>query len=320
MLPSIPFVELYAPFAAGILGILLAVGLLFARSVPRGWFRLAAGLLTLGVLAGTAVLAARSGWPRVAWVPLAVVALLWGLGLGLRTAVGRRVVEWSSRVVVRGEFHAVVLLLGGLGIIVAQAWSLDRAAEDEVLDAMEALEFERSDIRPLPWSARTDRGSAVVLHAPSDPSLDAVDDRRERQYLTNRAWDLQIIRTAESRPESNCHGWVFTGGRFWIRSNQVDQILAENGYQEVDDPRLGDLVIYRNEKGDITHTGVVGSRGANGFLLVEGKWGRMGRYLHRPQDQPYGNTWKFYRSARNGHLLKGVDAAPDPTYPLPISE
>jgi hypothetical protein len=235
----------------------------------------------------------------------------------LRTAAGRRALEWTSWVLVRPEFHALLLLVGGLGVIVGQSWRIDQTAANEVDEAMAALEFERSDIRPLPHSARTDMGSAVVLHAPSDPNLEAVDDKREREYMARRSYDLQLIRTGEARPECNCHGWVYTGGRFWIRSGQVDGILNENGYREVAEPRVGDLVIYRNEKGEILHTGLVSSlAGDGGTLLFEGKWGRLGRFLHRPEDQPYGKNWTYYRSPRRGHLLQGLDKVPAPAYPL----
>src|SRR5205807_1160464 len=76
---------------------------------------------------------------------------------------------------------------------------------------------------------------------------------------------------------SNCHGWVFTGGRYWVKGGAVEDILRDNGYRTVEDPRPGDLVVYRDDQGAVSHTGVVSSVGADGLVLVESKWSWLGR-------------------------------------------
>jgi hypothetical protein len=45
-------------------------------------------------------------------------------------------------------------------------------------------------------------------------------------------------------------------------------------------------------------------------MLVEGKWGHLGRYLHRPEDYPYNTSWTYHRSRRGGHLLAGLAGTP----------
>lgn len=103
----------------------------------------------------------------------------------------------------------------------------------------------------------------------------------------------------------NCHGWVFTGGRYWLSPTDVERILAENGYGVVTDPRPGDLAIYRLGT-EIAHTAVVRATGPDIPVLVEGKWGWMGVYLHPVEQSPYGKYVTFYRSLRDGHLLIGL--------------
>jgi hypothetical protein len=121
----------------------------------------------------------------------------------------------------------------------------------------------------------------------------------ERHYLANIDQDIRkLVRTAEPFPSSNCHGWVFTGGRFGIQDAHVAAILKENGYAPVNGERDSDLAIYRVD-GRIKHTGIVRIR--DGRTLVESKWGPFGVFLHTPASHP--GSFEFYRSRRAGHLL-----------------
>jgi hypothetical protein len=91
----------------------------------------------------------------------------------------------------------------------------------------------------------------------------------------------------------------------------LGQLLEHNAYSIVTLPRVGDVVVYRDPTNDqVVHTGLVRVAGADGLVLVESKWGWMGRYLHAPLDQPYGGEYVFYRSSRpGGHQLRGLRPA-----------
>ena len=115
----------------------------------------------------------------------------------------------------------------------------------------------------------------------------------------------QFVHTQTADDTSNCHGWVFTGGRSWVGNDEVDRILADNGYEAVDDPRPDDLVIYRHDS-SVKHTAVVRAVVPNESVLVEGKWGWMGLFIHPVDQSPYGVEFTYYRSARSGHLLQGL--------------
>jgi hypothetical protein len=104
---------------------------------------------------------------------------------------------------------------------------------------------------------------------------------------------------------------VFAGGRYWIGPEDVEAILADNGYRTVSDPRPGDLAIYR-EGTAIAHTGIVRTGGPGVPLLIESKWGWMGVFLHRPEDTCYGQQITFYRGARDTHLVAGLSASNPP--------
>ena len=75
-----------------------------------------------------------------------------------------------------------------------------------------------------------------------------------------------------------------------MRGREVATLLADNGYQIVEHPAVNDVVVYRGGEGTILHTGMVRGVLDDGTVLVESKWGLEGRYLHRPEDQPYSRS------------------------------
>jgi hypothetical protein len=148
--------------------------------------------------------------------------------------------------------------------------------------------------------AVTDRGLVLpVFNYENAEKLSEV----ERQYLATGTFDQKIIRIAEPSAECNCHGWVYTGGRYAIQGRYIDGLLADNGYVEVAEPRPQDLVIYRGVDDAVEHTGLVRHLGPDGMILVESKWGPLGVYLHPLDSQPYGVKHNFYRSPREGHIV-----------------
>jgi len=162
--------------------------------------------------------------------------------------------------------------------------------------------------------ARTDRGRVIRLdRVEKSENYHGVLEQEERQ-LSQNSYGSSFKRTANPTPESNCHGWVFADGHYWIDGDEVDPILEDNGYTQVSTPQSGDLIVYRT--GDaVSHVGLVRTVAANGLLVVESKWGSKGRFLHTPEDQPYWHSWGFYRSPRQGHQLKGIHETPAESSP-----
>lgn len=112
----------------------------------------------------------------------------------------------------------------------------------------------------------------------------------------------KAILRVEAFMDSNCHGWVFTGGKHVVQGADVPAILADNGYFEVTDPQPNDIAIYRDPKGAVAHTGLVRGSLAES-VMVEGKWGLGAIYIHAAQDQPYATNVKYYRTQRGSHLI-----------------
>ena len=84
-------------------------------------------------------------------------------------------------------------------------------------------------------------------------------------------------------------------------------------------PQAGDLVVYRDGGGQVSHTGIVYSAVPGGLVLVESKWGKGGRFIHPVDAQPYPGPWTYYRADRPGHLLRGLGDEPArPTPPTPM--
>lgn len=171
-----------------------------------------------------------------------------------------------------------------------------------------ASPFEPADVQHVHLSeaagvyAATDRGSPIRLFEVQGPTRNPAPGHDVAPFALN------VIETAPPDNRYGSHGWVFAGGRYHIESALVESILDENGYQSVDDPRVGDVVVYRGVSGQPVHTGLVKAVGEAGFVLVESKWGYLGRYLHEVKQPTNFGPYSFYRSARQGHLLQGIRA------------
>lgn len=148
----------------------------------------------------------------------------------------------------------------------------------------------------------TDRGREVTLlrWAPKSNQDVQTISRLLAQMLAKAS---RVIPRADANTRSNCHGWVFTNGRYLLDAAGVARILADNGYEQVREPRADDIVIYRTSSGEILHTGLVRGVLDDGTVLIESKWSVGGRYLHLPDDQPYSQLYEYYRTSRPSHVV-----------------
>ena len=294
------FQDLVALFSAGLALILLGAVHLAAGRFPAP-VRLGAGAV---VAVGAAAVPWALGCPAASVWPVAVVA---GVGTAFLFLGTARFAGWVQAALARLRCPGVqAAVLAGAGTVLAAGAFVnfdleDQAAIDHDMDHMLEVTYKPAT-REAADVATTDGGHPVRLSEVKEArSPDAVADA-ERQVLTSLGRSERLIRVAPASDVCNCHGWVFTGGRYWLSPNDVEQILADNGYQAVSDPRPGDLAIYRD--GDvISHTAVVRTGDGGSPVFVEGKWGWMGVFLHPVGDSCYGTNYTFYRSHRNGHLL-----------------
>lgn len=107
----------------------------------------------------------------------------------------------------------------------------------------------------------------------------------------------QLFPSAKFRSISalyNCVGHVFGGRRTCIDPSHLPQILYEDDYRKLSgDIELheGDIVVYRDERNEPTHVGVVFSKepdvaSATWRVTVLSKWGADAEYLHGLLDVP----------------------------------
>ncbi len=170
----------------------------------------------------------------------------------------------------------------------------------------------------------TDLGRPLrVLQMPVD-AVTPTDARLAAQDQVLTRFDLHdtVIYLPLGWQNTNCHGFVFTAGRYWVGGAQVNAILDDNGYRPIAAPQADDIAVYRNTDGTVMHSGIVRGVASDGVILVESKWGQGARFVHRHDRQPYPDTTcTFYRSPRPGHLLRGLypgpSADPPAANPLP---
>jgi hypothetical protein len=77
------------------------------------------------------------------------------------------------------------------------------------------------------------------------------------------------------RHKSNCHGYTFLAGDYWLMGPQIEQVLNDNDWAPLHERRVrrGDVAVYRNLKGAIVHTARVVGRDDDGHILVNSKNG-----------------------------------------------
>lgn len=267
-----------------------AVIVLGASLVPLafGDIGLIAAAVGLTILVGGLLTLATSG--RTATVLQAMHRLI------------RRPVIRSALIAVAGA----VLILGAY----AKYDHEDQAAIDRDNAFAEMMVSQPATRVASEVQATTDHGRRIPLREVNEVRSTEFRNTAEERVLSDLHCYGRVIRVTAPDDVCNCHGWVFTGGQYWLPGAEVDNILTDNGYVAVTDPRPGDLAIYRNGR-DVIHTGVVRAI-VNGMPpLVEGKWGWMGVYLHPVADSIYGASFSYYRSPREGHLLAGLESAPN---------
>jgi hypothetical protein len=202
-------------------------------------------------------------------------------------------------------------MVGG-SLLVFGVTSIDQSGNFEDVHTLARLENVPKPATRAVAYAHSDCGSAIPLRIATD---DRPPDRLqefEHNVLQEHHWTDHVIRKLPATDDCNCHGWVFAGGHYWLEADDVECILSENGYQPVTAAQIGDLVIYRNDAGAISHSGIVLAVLQDGVPIVESKWCWMGVFLHQVGDTDYGSNFTYYRTDRGSHLMAGLPA--DKTY------
>jgi hypothetical protein len=198
-----------------------------------------------------------------------------------------------------------VLFLAGAGTVVYAWFQSDPPSGTSTFGQEPELEARRDYQLIDGLKAKTDRGSEIPLYQLANSSAETIA-KGDQRLVAGMAQKDNLIRIAEASAQTNCHGWVFAGGLCWLSNDSVDVILMENGYQQVDSPSSGDIVIYRDDKGVPIHSGVVRSVWSEGRILVESKWGTLGTFVHFVEHTVYSNQWTFHRTQRPSHILRGL--------------
>jgi hypothetical protein len=307
--------ELFPVCILGFGGFLLGLLEMVARTARRKrLWTVAFAVCTAGLalLAGAAVYDRQ---PPAIWLPPLLLGTVGAVFLVVRLRYAARAwhgVQWLAR---KRALQWLVLLFAGPCAGLAWACHLEQqgaAGAEFVQDGFDL--FDRSDLSEIsPSPATTDAGRPIQVLALTKEQDAAALHTFDQRFIADSIFKQRLFRVAGPDARTNCFGWVFTGGRFWIRkSEEVEAIVKDNGYQVVSVPQVGDLTIYRNAEGRISHVGIV-RVADDDLVLVESKWSWLGLYLHRPQDQCYGMDCTYYRSARGSHVLRGLDSATQAT-------
>lgn len=283
-------------WCVGVGGAALGLGfLLLERYAGRRFVRVAAALAGVAFCVGAAGLSLASQSFNL-WAPLAGLG---AMSLFASLAYSVRLARFA-RLLVQPKWIWVILLIGSP---LYATYAVNRLVQPpDTLEWVNSVIVRRDQVPGI--RLVTDRGRRLKLYR---FVVTEEAEEAEHRWVAEGRLECRIIRTGEVDPASNCHGWVFTGGRYAIHPDDVEIILHDNGYQPVASPSKGDIIVYRNEAGVVTHTGIVLEVVHENLVLIESKWGPLGRFLHPPEYQPYGTNYTFYRSSREGHQMPIVE-------------
>lgn len=310
------FDRFFTLFAIG-LGLFLAGGLNLALGRRGGhiWLRtVATVVIGSAVVAGLAALTRPELAFRAAGFVFGVLLVVALLSSGWVVRQISSLMMYCRKPIPRWG----LLTFGGLAVIIGGGIAFEHADQMAIDETMKGLEIalERPPSRPVEgFQATTDRGTRIVLKEPIAPRPESELAGSEERTLQNTHLHGHVIRRSGPADHTNCHGWVFTGGKYLLSPDDVDLIVKENGYSEAPEPLAGDLVVYR-QNGAISHTAVVRYITEGQPVLVESKWGSMGVFLHPADKSCYGTEYTFYRSNRQGHLLAGLGSSPPSLNPI----
>ncbi len=229
-------------------------------------------------------------------------------GVLASTAAVRRAVARCAAPLCRPRVAGLAALAAAAGLWGFESLGYDSRNEQMMNSALTGADSTPPTAAPVA-TARTDRGTAIDLFAAANPLDTAAMSEMEAQSPTLNNLSGRYLRRKPGGDESNCHGWVFTGGRYLLLGHFIDVILSDNGYATVTDPAAGDVCVYRDPLGQVTHTGLVRAVLDDGTVLVESKWGRLGVFLHGVGESCYGTRFTYHRTARGGHQLGGLTQA-----------
>ncbi len=289
-------------------------------------FSVALGFIVAG--AGNALLGPRSGWLRAglgalglgatlisadAFVPNRVPALAAIGGGGLlilvvvQTGFARRLATVAGAHLRKPRLAWGLVACGGLALLGGEFLRFDLAQQADFDEQDRTLQAQPSPyVADETRLAKTDQGGSIHLLTSGEAlSADELGTTEQTTLQSAQVADY-VIRRGPADDSSNCHGWVFTGGKFAIRSAEVETILIDNEYEAVPAPHPGDLCVYRTGGDAVSHTAIVRSVFEDGTVLVEGKWGRYGVFLHPVDRSVYGTNFAYYRADRSGHVLNSI--------------
>lgn len=124
---------------------------------------------------------------------------------------------------------------------------------------------------------------------------------RSENARIERQWGPMVTSRSGATGIYNCHGLTFAARRTCVwEPSEIEKILEDDAYKEVQEVDVlpGDIIIYREDNGEIIHSGLVVQRPNEATFnlpLVLSKWGKGREYLHVSSQCPYNPRYRYYR-------------------------
>jgi len=129
----------------------------------------------------------------------------------------------------------------------------------------------------------TDDGSKIPAWKEKNPWEPSPNGNRAKNY--NGRIYIMGNDPGQYDYSTNCHGTSFADGSIWINDEYVDDLLRGDGYSKMQNPNVGDIVIYRDANGNVVHSATV--MGTTNGVSV---WGKGGVEPSTSRNNPQNHT------------------------------
>lgn len=144
-------------------------------------------------------------------------------------------------------------------------------------------------------------GQDIPNHIDPDPTAGAIG---LAETANERLLRASVNRLGPATGRYNCHGLVFASRRTNIPPSSLPDSVDINDLLEADEfervnppPQVGDIIIYRSQRGAVDHSGIV-SRiepvGQQPTVFVWSMWGGLGEFEHKEDLSPYTDCTREY--------------------------
>jgi cell wall-associated NlpC family hydrolase len=148
-------------------------------------------------------------------------------------------------------------------------------------------------LKPVPARDTERHSTASELTASEKAAANAA----AAQVIAADGLTGKVTERSEPTAQTDCHGLTLDGGNSFVDDAYAEDLARQYGYKPLlqcpaaaagiaTDLQPGDIIIYRDKAGRVTHSATFKGYDARHVAIVHSKWGTAGDYDHEMSAVP----------------------------------